>query len=811
MTTAFVRRIFAALALLVSLAPQLQAQSSLQISGHVTDANNATVAGATVLLISRDNRLRTTTVTDGAGNYRFERIAPGDYLIEVRAAGFAKIAKAFAAKAANEKLDFALDVDALNDAIVVTAAGTAQSVDEVSKAVTVIDAAQIELRNEFSVVETLRNVPGLRVTQQGGPGTLARIQMRGLRSFDTSILIDGLRFRDAADTQGSANGYISELNITNCERIEVLRGSGSSLYGSNAIGGVVNLVTDQGGGALRGQWQMEGGSLGLFRTRGNVSGGALDDRLFYSAGLSQLNVTRGIDGDDRTRQTSLQGLLGYHFTPNITLSGRVLANDAFTMLNESPARAPGFTAPPAGSRVRAIALDWEEQKRVVARGVPLTATNYTRGNANFIADLNDPDYRRRSDYFAGALNFSHRLNERASYRLSYQRVDADRRFLDGPRGVGSFGEPAFTSISDFAGDIDTFTARTDLQLGAFNFLSVGYEFERERYGDFNSNESPNPPRGSLDIVQRSQTFFAQNQTRLLAERLQLSLAFRVQDFDLSAPNFGGGAPRYVGVIFNAPARAYTGDGSLAYFIKSTGTKLRAHVGNGYRAPSLYERFGAGFFGGSFTAYGDPRLKPERSLGVDGGIDQTLWRGRARLSATYFYTRLQNIVGFGSLPPGDPFNRPFGGYLNLGGGLSRGIELSAQLTPTRTTEILTSYTYINADQRTPNAAGYLPVPATSAHLFTLTATQRIGKRFDVTGDVSAISNYSPSFPSPSFNTLYIFDGYVKADLGAGYVLPLNERYSLRLYGKVDNVLNRTYFESGFRAPGAVFVGGATLRF
>jgi hypothetical protein len=53
--------------------------------------------------------------------------------------------------------------------------------------------------------------------------------------------------------------------------------------------------------------------------------------------------------------------------------------------------------------------------------------------------------------------------------------------------------------------------------------------------------------------------------------------------------------------------------------------------------------------------------------------------------------------------------------------------------------------------------------------------------------------------------------VKADLGAGYVLPLNERYSLRLYGKVDNVLNRTWFESGFRAPGAVFIGGATVRF
>src|SRR5581483_3744009 len=132
-------------------------------------------------------------------------------------------------------------------------------------------------------------------------------------------------------------GYLNELNIVNCERIEVLRGSGSSLYGSHAIGGVVNLVTDQGGGKLHGQLQGEGGSLGLFRGRGYIAGGALDERLFYSAGLSQLNVTRGVDGDDRVRQTSLQGLLGYHFTPSATLSARVYANDAFLSLNESPA------------------------------------------------------------------------------------------------------------------------------------------------------------------------------------------------------------------------------------------------------------------------------------------------------------------------------------------------------------------------------------------------------------------------------------------------------------------------------------------
>jgi len=102
---------------------------------------------------------------------------------------------------------------------------------------------------------------------------------------------------------------------------------------------------------------------------------------------------------------------------------------------------------------------------------------------------------------------------------------------------------------------------------------------------------------------------------------------------------------------------------------------------------------------------------------------------------------------------------------------------------------------------------------SDHLFTLVATQRVGRRIDVTFDLSAVSNYSPSFPTPTFDrdSLYVFDGYVKADLVAGYTLPIDERLSLRLYGKVENVFDRSYTESGFRAPGAFFIGGAAFRF
>jgi hypothetical protein len=102
----------------------------------------------------------------------------------------------------------------------------------------------------------------------------------------------------------------------------------------------------------------------------------------------------------------------------------------------------------------------------------------------------------------------------------------------------------------------------------------------------------------------------------------------------------------------------TGDGAAAYLIRSTGTKLRAHVGNGFRAPSLFERFGEGVFQNVPTRFGDRTLRAEQSIGVDAGIDQHAANDRLLLGVTYFYTRLQRVIDFKSLksvfnPNGDP--------------------------------------------------------------------------------------------------------------------------------------------------------------
>ena len=206
----------------------------------------------------------------------------------------------------------------------ITASDTPQTVDEVSKALTVVADQEIDERDELAIPESLRVVPGLRVQQLGGPGSLTSIKTRGLPSEDTAVLIDGIRFRDAAAPQGDASGFLEDLIVTDVSRVEVLRGSGSSLYGSNAVGGVVNIVTNEGGGPIHGSVLGEGGGLGLFRTRAQLAGGANNNRVVYSGGFSFFNVTRGIDDQDEARNTSGQGRILFRLTPTATLT------DAFT-------------------------------------------------------------------------------------------------------------------------------------------------------------------------------------------------------------------------------------------------------------------------------------------------------------------------------------------------------------------------------------------------------------------------------------------------------------------------------------------------
>ncbi|MDQ2935919.1 MAG: TonB-dependent receptor [Acidobacteriota bacterium] len=791
--------------LLTALSDGVFAQNSVggaQINVRVTDPRGAGIPNAQVTLYSRDGRIRIKGLTDSAGTSRFEQLAAGEYLIEAEATGFARSATQVlrVQQNANTSVDVSLPLAGVNEQVIVTAQGTAQPVDEVSKAISVVDSREIDERDEAEITNALRTVPGLRVQQLGGPGRLVSIKARGLRNQDTAVLIDGIRFRDA--TTGDATSFLSDFLVTNLDRVEVLRGSGSSLYGTNAIGGVINIVTDEGGGPTHGNLLLEGGGLGLLRGRAQIAGGT--SRLLYSAGATHLNVARGIDGDDAARNTSGQGRVVLRLSPTTTLSGRIYAGTSFVQLNSSP---DVIGTLPTGI-VDARPLLRAELRRYET-GVPIAQLNVD--GATFIPDANDPDASAANRFFDGVITFAHRPIETFGYSISHQWLATRRLNSNGPAGVGFQPFGGSTRTQD-DGQIHTLNARTDFRIGKYNFINAGYEFENVTF--LNRSFSFNPAdNSSTDVVEHSNAFYVQDQLRFLEDRLQLSAAFRAQFFSLNNPRFtpSAGAP-YAGIAVASPGNAYTGDGSIAYLFRAKHTKLRAHIGNGYRAPSLFERFGTSFFGGFFSPLGDPRLRPERSIAFDAGIDQSLRDNWLRLSATYFYTRLQEVIGFdfsGKInPQTDPFGRFFG-YLNTGGGLARGLELSATASPTHKLDVFVSYTYTNSDQKTPqvSGSGVISSLAIPDHQFAAVVTQRFGRRVFVNFDLTATSDYL----APVFPRVYRFESLIKADFGISYELPLADRRRLRFFGYVDNFLGRDNFESGFRTPGRTGRAGASLSF
>ncbi len=786
------------------------AQSGASITGTVKDPQGRPVRGTTLTLFSRTGSAGSATTSDSAGSYRFEGLPEGDYLLRAAAPGFAPfLAEDIhlnAGPAATR--DVALQLAGVYEQVVVTASSTPQLPEHVSKAITVIDQTDADARDAATLSDVVALAPGVRVEQLGGPGAFTTIRIRGLRDQDTAVLVDGLRLRDASATQSDATGLIEDLLFTDANQVEVMRGSGSSLYGTNAIGGVVNVVTDEGGGRTRGSLLLEGGSLGAFRGRAQLSGGFRNDRIQYSVGVAQTDVTSGVGGDAPYRDASTQGRVTFHLSPSIRLTARLYAADSFSkVLGE-----PDMLGQPSGlGIVNAIPLS-APLVTLFQNGTPLSQLN--TGNATFIQAPDNPDSTRAARFISGALMLNGQASPALDYSVSYQLVSNGRRYGDGPAGVDY--QPAGSTRSLYDGRIQTVDAQIHYRLGRYNLLSGGYEFESETFAYDNTDQSNPAAASSVSATQRSHAVFAQDQMQFFGDRLQISGAFRAQYFALDNPVFIplASAP-YQGIAFPSPPPAYTGDSSVAYFFRKTGTKLRAHVGRGYRAPSLFERFGAGFdpvYG--YTVYGDPRLKPEHSISIDTGIDQTFLRGRLKTSASYFYTWLQNVINFDTSGLIDPATDPFGrfiGYLNTQGGISRGLEASAAFAATRSLRVTSAYTYVNAIERTPIVGNVLQSFVIPRNQFSLLVTEQPTSRLMLTCDTVASSSYLDPIYGNTVTQTYRFGGIHRVNLGVSYRIPIKEYQAVRFFVRADNIFNQTYFEGGFLTPGRTAMSGLQFEF
>ncbi|EXJ14288.1 TonB-dependent vitamin B12 receptor [Imhoffiella purpurea] len=177
------------------------------------------------------------------------------------------------------------------DTVVVTATRTATPATESLASVTVIDRAEIERRQSRSVPDLLRGVPGVTVSQNGGAGQVASVSLRGTNSDHVLVLIDGVRIGSA--TLGTSP--LQDIPIEQIERIEVVRGPRSSLYGSEAIGGVIQIFTRRGGGPLAPRLSVGGGSFGTLSASAGLSGGGENGWFDLGANVER---TDGIDACD---------------------------------------------------------------------------------------------------------------------------------------------------------------------------------------------------------------------------------------------------------------------------------------------------------------------------------------------------------------------------------------------------------------------------------------------------------------------------------------------------------------------------------
>ncbi|MCO6509440.1 MAG: TonB-dependent receptor [Aridibacter famidurans] len=767
------------------------AQSQSEISGSVTYEGSA-VEDASVRLSGVGTPRSFATVTDGSGRFRFGNVPAGRYVLAAisrdGSASETRVVELEPGSSVVEELGLKKIPSVREVVDVSVAADTIQPISEVSKTIDVIGKKELEARNDVSIVDALKTVPGFRVQQFGGFGSTANIKARGLQEQGTSVLIDGLRFRDPAAITGDASPYLADLTAVGIDRIEVLRGSGSSVYGTNAIGGVVDLRTAEPRRGFHGDFATEVGGLGFKRLIAGLNGGT--DAFAVGGTFGRTIVSDGIDGDDDLNSNSVMARVDARPGQGTYLGGRIFASKVNFDLNSNP----------------------EALGDVTGMGIIDAGEG-----VNFIADANDPDNVQESDLLGYQLRLEQVLAPSLLFRASYQGLDTGRKTVNGPLGPG-FQPFGGDESSTFEGRIDTLAARIDWSAAPAQTFTVGYESESEEYG----NTGFGPDAGSdfsATSGQRSNTLFVQHLAGFFESRLQIAGGFRTQMFSLGAAEFSAQNPPYENLSVDDPPVSYTFDGAASWFFRSTGTKIRAHVGNGYRVPSLYERLGTFYsaFSQAFFALGDPGLKPERSISFDAGVEQDLADDRLRLTAAYFYTKMTDVIGFGSpVPDIGTTARPFGGYRNEEGGIARGVELSARAQPFRSTYLFASYTFTNSDQLIPEVAGsgVIATMGVPDNQFTFVGVQEIARNLTLSFDLNITSDYlAPIFSTMDFSSvIYRFDGNRRADLSGVYSIPLfGERANLKIRGTLQNLFDYEYFESGFRTEGRMGRIGIGIEF
>ena len=630
-------RIFraASVSLLVVSIGATRAIAADAISGVVVDQSGRPVPRASVKAIDRTGAGTAGVFTDESGRFRITTAA-GDCRLAVSLTGFQP---ASVPCATAQPARIVLDVAPIEETVVVTATRTDAPAGQVGASVTVFTAEDIERRQRPPVAELLRSSPGAMVVRTGTPGAVTSLFVRGGESNYNKVLLDGIPLNEPGGTFNFSN-----LTSEGLDRVEIVRGAQSALFGSDAMASVVQLVSkraDRRGGPPQVSLSFEGGTYGTVRGGGLVSGST--GRLDYALGAT------GSTTDNLAPNSAFD---------NTTL----LANAGISLTGTATLRFVGRG----------------EIERVGTPG----ATAFGR------PDL-DAFFKRHDG--VGGVTFDQQLNakfrQRATYSLSVSNQQSTNLVLDPPYTPSYQGRQAPFQFSDFR-----FDSLTNLQRHHASYqadwrlandathgnqlltLLADWDGERAELTDRLAGAVTRPARDNVGWSVEHQALWP---------RIFVTAGGRVE----RNANFGTAAvPRAsIAVV------AHESRGSLG------ATTVHANAGLGIKEPTVLQSFSLSPF-----FMGNPDLLPERSRTVEAGVEQRLAADRVKLTLTWFDNEYRNLINLRTTNPAT-FAAEF---FNIGLTRARGLESGFEVAPTGQLRGRAGYTFLDSevvDSTSPNSA------------------------------------------------------------------------------------------------------------
>ncbi|MGV8996151.1 MAG: TonB-dependent receptor plug domain-containing protein [Parvibaculaceae bacterium] len=600
--------------------------------------------------------------------------------------------------------------------LVISATRNPTSVKEVASSITVITAADIERKQQRTLTNILRDVPGLYLVQAGGPGSPTSIFMRGTNSNHIKVIVDGIDVSDPSTPNGSFD--YAHMLTNDIEQIEVLRGPQSGLYGSDAIGGVILITTKKGNGVPRLSGSVEAGSFGTFNQSAALSGSS--DKFNYAFNADHYRST-----DVQVTPENLVPAGGVRF-------GNIYDNKTFSTklgVGLTDNFDVGLVARYVDTDLRYTGDDYSTFPATPAQFQSLSQTNqtYARGTAHLAL-------------FDGVFD--------QTVGFGYTN---DRRADSSPVGAPSSVNTGTRYKGDWLGNV---------RLMEGQMLTLGAEYQRDEM---------KTQTDSVDNSNRAATIQLQS---AFGDSLFSTISVRYDDNKA----FGGKTTFRI-----APA----------YLIQSTGTKLKASVGTGFKAPTLSQLFVDYPLFGFFA---NPNLRPEESLGYDFGFEQAVPVLKTEFGATWFQNDIKDLISN---------NATFTSYINVAKAETHGLEAFVHVQPLDVLSLRADYTFTIANDETNN----FELLRRPRHKATLEATWLATDALSLSSTVLYTSSWVDGNRDFSVQRLKA-KGYVTVNLAADYVL--NEQFTL--FGHIDNLLDREYENPvGFLQPGIGAFAGIRASF